>query len=134
MTLFVIDSLGLEGIISLGSLPTDVLTNDELQTEFSLKQNYPNPFNPETTIRFQLPEASHVVLKIFNLVGQEVKAVVDEQYQAGEHSVQWDGKDDKGNVVSSGMYFYQIKANDFRDPVLDEPEWQALRDRIGALN
>ncbi|MFQ5604848.1 MAG: T9SS type A sorting domain-containing protein, partial [bacterium] len=88
-------------------------TRDVLPTEFSLGQNYPNPFNPETTIRFQLPEARHVVLKIFNTLGQEIRKLADRQYTAGYHSIRWDGNNENGNPVSSGVYLYQLQAGDF---------------------
>ena len=78
-----------------------------------LNQNYPNPFNPETEIRFQLPEITHVVLKIFNTLGQEIVMLADQQYEAGHHSVRWDGKDKNGNAVSSGIYFYQLQGGSF---------------------
>ena len=80
---------------------------------FGLGHNYPNPFNPETKIRFQLPEASYVVVRIFNTLGQEIRMLADQQYEAGHHSVGWDGKDNSGNAVSSGIYFYQLQAGTF---------------------
>lgn len=86
---------------------------NSLPESFRLHQNFPNPFNPETEIRFQLPEASPVVLTIFNIVGHKIHKLVDEQYEAGNHSVRWDGKDGRGNVVSSGVYFYKIQTRTF---------------------
>lgn len=80
--------------------------------KYTLHQNHPNPFNPETEIRFQLPQASHVVLKIFNTVGEEVRTLAEAQYQAGDYSVSWDGKDKNGNPVSSGVYLYQLQVVD----------------------
>jgi hypothetical protein len=82
---------------------------------FSLSQNYPNPFNPKTIIRFGLPKDSWVNLDIYNVLGQKVKTLVDERLNAGMKEVEWDGKDDKGFEVSSGIYFYKIKAGDFSD-------------------
>lgn len=82
---------------------------------FSLSQNYPNPFNPKTVIRFGLPKDSWVNLDIYNVLGQRVKTLVDERLSAGMKEVEWDGKDDKGFEVSSGIYFYKIKAGDFSD-------------------
>ncbi len=84
-----------------------------LPTEFALEQNYPNPFNPETEIRFALPEANQVALKIFNLLGAEVRTLVDKRYEAGYHHVRWDGKDKQGNPVASGVYLYQLRAGSF---------------------
>jgi len=82
----------------------------EAPREFQLFQNYPNPFNPETEIRFALPQASHIVVKIFNLLGAEIRSLVDEQRETGYHRVRWDGKDNHGNAVSSGIYFYHLNA------------------------
>ncbi|MCI0496044.1 FG-GAP-like repeat-containing protein [candidate division KSB1 bacterium] len=81
--------------------------------DFELGQNYPNPFNLETYIDYQLPEESHTTIKIYNLRGQEIKTLEDEQKHAGYHSVRWDGRDNNGNLVVSGAYFYQIKAGEF---------------------
>ena len=80
---------------------------------YALFQNHPNPFNPETEIRFQLPEASRVILRIFNTVGQEIRTLANTQYEAGFHSVRWDSKDNGGNSVSSGVYLYQLQAGNF---------------------
>ena len=81
--------------------------------QFALLQNHPNPFNPETEIRFALPQASHVVLKIFTMIGEEIRTLVDEQREAGYHSVNWDGKDENGHPVASGVYLYQLRAGSF---------------------
>jgi FtsP/CotA-like multicopper oxidase with cupredoxin domain len=77
---------------------------------FALAQNYPNPFNPSTTINFQLPSDELVELKIYNRIGQEVRTLVNSGYQAGSHNVVWDGKNNRGKSVASGMYIYRIKA------------------------
>ncbi|MCH7679036.1 T9SS type A sorting domain-containing protein, partial [candidate division KSB1 bacterium] len=71
---------------------------------FRLKQNYPNPFNPETAIQYHLPKTSEVRLIIYNLAGQLVTHLVDEQQHPGVYSVMWDGKDQFGNDVASGVY------------------------------
>ena len=85
----------------------------ETPTDFALLDNYPNPFNPTTEIRFQLPEDSHVVVRIFNTLGQEIRTLADSPYAAGFHSVRWDAADNNGNAVSSGIYLYQLKAGSF---------------------
>jgi hypothetical protein len=78
--------------------------------EFSLVQNYPNPFNPATRIRYQLPEAAEVRLSIFNLLGQEIKTLVQKSQPAGYYTVVWDGTDHAGAAVASGIYLYRIAA------------------------
>lgn len=72
-------------------------------------RNYPNPCNPATFIRFSLPDAGHVTVNIFNVRGQKVCDVVDENYSAGHHVVRWDGRDDFDQMVATGIYFYNIQ-------------------------
>lgn len=88
--------------------PTGVVGSEgsELPTEFAISQNYPNPFNAQTTIiKYQIPKDSHVTLKIFNLVGQEVATLVDKDQQAGYYSVSWDA-----GKMASAIYFYYLRA------------------------
>jgi hypothetical protein len=80
---------------------------------FELFQNHPNPFNPETEIRFQLPEATHVVVTIFSLSGQEIRTLVNAPYEAGYHTVRWDGRDNHGSPLASGVYLYRLDAGGF---------------------
>jgi hypothetical protein len=77
---------------------------------YALYQNYPNPFNPETTIRYALPREEQVSLAIFNIRGQLVKTLVDESVQAGYHSLVWNGRNEAGGAVASGIYFVQLQA------------------------
>jgi hypothetical protein len=80
----------------------------------SLDQNYPNPFNPQTTIAFSLKENAHVSLKVYNVAGQLVRTLVNENRVAGVYTdVQWDGKSDNGSLVSSGVYFYKLVTKNF---------------------
>ena len=96
---------------SLTALEPEVKT---LPKKFELKQNYPNPFNPTTTISFALPTASHVTLTVYNLLGQKVRTLINNELaSAGTHFQKWDGKDDFGHSVASGIYFYKIKADHF---------------------
>jgi hypothetical protein len=89
-------------------------TNEEkMPKSFAISQNYPNPFNPQTVIKYDLPKPEHVRITIYNILGQKVKTVVDEDQQAGYKSANWDGKDDQGKDVSTGIYFFQIKVGDF---------------------
>jgi hypothetical protein len=81
--------------------------------DYALYQNYPNPFNPVTNIRFDLPKNDKVMLKIYNILGQEVKTLINDELPAGVHSVLWDGTNDFGIKVSSGIYIYQLKAGKF---------------------
>lgn len=80
---------------------------------FALRQNYPNPFNPTTTIRFDLPVASFVSLKLYDLLGQEVRTLVNGDRTAGFHTVSWDGRNELGSAVPSGIYLYRIVTSNF---------------------
>jgi hypothetical protein len=84
-----------------------------LPTSYALDQNYPNPFNPSTIITYTLPEMTNVRIKIYDALGREVRSLLDEVKSAGKHNILWDGRDNSGNRVSSGTYFYQIIAGDF---------------------
>jgi M6 family metalloprotease-like protein len=83
--------------------------------EFALKQNYPNPFNPVTLIPFDIKERVHVSLKIYNIRGQVVRTLVNESMDARSYGLEWDGRNDAGTTVSSGVYFYKLVAGDFHD-------------------
>lgn len=80
---------------------------------FALHQNYPNPFNPTTRIEYDIPEISNVQITVYNVMGQKVRTLVNTEHSPGYHSVLWNGTNEFGSPVSSGMYFYQIKANNF---------------------
>lgn len=81
--------------------------------DYSLLQNYPNPFNPVTIIRDDLPKNVRVILKIFDLLGREVRTLVDGHQSAGNKIVTWNGRDMNGKTVSSGIYIYQLQANKY---------------------
>jgi hypothetical protein len=89
--------------------------NDEylLPQSFHLCQNSPNPFNSSTSIGFSLPIASTVTIEVLNILGQKVKTLANRQYSAGNNEVVWDGKDDGGHDVSSGIYFYRLSSPEF---------------------
>ena len=98
-------------VVTLGAL--DVQSTP---TEFALHQNFPNPFNPQTNIPYDLAEGGDVVLRIYNLLGQEVRTLVRERQAPGRYTVQWNGMDDRGVSVSSGIYFYRVSvAGKFQD-------------------
>ena len=91
---------------------TDVPNNQKYKKIFyKLFQNYPNQFNSKTLIKYQLSETAHIELTIFNQLGQKIKTLVSEFKLSGNHSETWDGKDDLGNSVCSGIYYYQLKTN-----------------------
>jgi len=81
---------------------------------YSLKQNYPNPFNPTTQIIYNLPKSGKVTIEIFNILGQRVKILVDNSFQQmGSHKVIWNAVDERGQKLSTGIYFYRLRTNDF---------------------
>ncbi|MGB2980464.1 MAG: CARDB domain-containing protein, partial [Candidatus Zixiibacteriota bacterium] len=84
-----------------------------LPERFYLSANYPNPFNQSTIIKFGLPVAGHVELSIYNIVGRKVVTLLDQDYQAGNHVVTWNGENADGRSVSSGIYFYRVKSGEF---------------------
>ncbi|GBD92266.1 flagellar basal body rod modification protein [bacterium BMS3Abin04] len=92
---------------------TGIKNNNVLPAKYQLFQNYPNPFNPTTKISYTLPSSSNVTLKIYDMLGREVKTLVNKEQNAGAYNLTWDGTNNNGNLVTSGMYIYQIHANNF---------------------
>jgi len=88
----------------------------ERPSEFDLSQNYPNPFNPTTKIEFTLAKSGFVTLQIYDVLGRRVRTLVSEELSSGYKSVIWDGKNEDGKDVASGVYFYQLKVGDFSEP------------------
>ncbi len=82
--------------------------------DFKLLQNYPNPFNPETTIRYAVPKPERIKIRIYNILGEEIKTLVDQFHTPGSYSIVWDGTDNQNNSVSNGIYFYKIEADHFQ--------------------
>jgi len=97
---------GEESIVNLEETPNSPVS-------YFLFENYPNPFNPVTTIKYAISQAANVSLKVYNIKGQLVKTLVNENKETGNHSVVWNGKDNNEKPVSSGVYFYRIKAGKF---------------------
>jgi flagellar hook assembly protein FlgD len=96
------------------SIPTGIIASAALVPTFKLEQNYPNPFNPHTKIQFTLPKAATVSLGIYDLNGRIVKHLISgEQHGNGTHSVAWDGTNDNGEKVSSGIYFSRLQAGEY---------------------
>ncbi len=84
-------------------------TEARIPVAYELGDNYPNPFNPTTSIQFGVPGGGHVKLVIYNMLGQKVKTLLDDSREAGRYQIVWDGSDDTGRIVGSGMYFYQLR-------------------------
>lgn len=97
----------IKGIIPVGIKP---IVNNKIPSAFRLYQNYPNPFNPVTTIRFDLPEASFTKLTVYDILGREVKTLVKEQMDAGNHEVRWNGTN-----YSSGLYFFKLSTERYSE-------------------
>jgi hypothetical protein len=87
-------------------------SNDQLPYRFELAQNYPNPFNPVTTIEYSVPSRSNVTIEIFNVLGQKVLTLINETKSAGSYHTEWNGVDDTGRPVSTGVYLYRFQAGD----------------------
>ena len=96
----------------VSSMTQEILS--QLPETFTLHQNYPNPFNPTTTIRFEIPVPSQVSLKIYNLMGQEVRTLTRDWFPMGNHQLIWNGKDQRGIPVSAGVYIYRLQSQNFQ--------------------
>lgn len=95
-------------------LPTDVKDHPSpLPASYSLAQNFPNPFNPTTEIAFELPHRSRIALTVYDLLGREVKQLSGGMREAGQYRVVWDGTNERGRAVASGIYFYRLEASGF---------------------
>jgi choice-of-anchor B domain-containing protein len=92
--------------------PINVEIENEVPQGFSLKQNYPNPFNPSTIIPFSINKSGNAVLKIYNIIGQEIITLLNENLSTGSYEIKWNGTDNNGTDVSSGVYFYTLEQSD----------------------
>jgi fibronectin type 3 domain-containing protein len=105
-----------QALADLGMYPTGFEYSDGEENtprSFSLKQNYPNPFNPETIIEYNLPKGCQVEMVVYNVLGQKVRTLIEEHQKPGRHRVLWDGRDEEGRDVSSGIYLYRMKTSEF---------------------
>ena len=101
--------------------PTGILSNGiAIQKNYELKQNYPNPFNPTTTIEYTIPKITHstrggalTILKIYDVLGKEVATLVEKEQKSGNYQVVWNGRNNNGKKVSSGIYYYQLRIGNF---------------------
>lgn len=100
---------------SISDADDDNPSEEILPQQFQLAQNYPNPFNPTTTIKYYVASKGIVNLSVYNILGQRVKTLVDGQMDIGWQEAQWNGKDENGNSVASGIYFYKMSAGDYVD-------------------
>ncbi len=99
--------------MEVGAVTTAKSGDRLLPDQFGLAQNYPNPFNPTTSISFSVPTATNVTLEIFNILGEKVATPFNGMASSGINEVIWDGKNESGKAVASGIYFYRMKADDF---------------------
>jgi hypothetical protein len=112
----IIGSVGYKNILGLAysRAITDVKDDNNsglIPANYVLRQNYPNPFNPTTRIDFSLPAVSNVKLEIFNILGQKLVTLLNEQMNSGNHSITWDSRDANGNKLTSGIYLYKLTAS-----------------------
>jgi hypothetical protein len=97
-------------VFSFDPTPTGIRTDSPI--DFALHQSYPNPFNPSTTISYEILNPLHVTLTVYDAAGKVVRRLLDDRQRDGMHSVSWDGRDDRGRPVSSGVYFYRLSAGE----------------------
>jgi hypothetical protein len=109
-----------QGFIQITQQVMNFLVNLEIggelegiPTEFALHQNYPNPFNPVTTLRYDLPENDLVNITVYDMLGRQVKTLINKTQDAGYRSIIWDATNDYGKPVSAGIYLYQIQAGEY---------------------
>ncbi len=101
------------GVLEVINGPTAIDDSRNNPLTFKLYENYPNPFNPSTNIKFDLPETDRVKLAVFNILGQKVRTLANKTFSAGSHVVSWDGKDDQGKALSSGIYFLKLQSKKY---------------------
>jgi subtilisin family serine protease len=100
-------------VSGVGEMTTSSSVEEGLPREFSVSPNFPNPFNPTTTIKYDLPASAPVELVVYSLLGGKVRTLISREMEAGYHQVDWDGKNDSGVPVTSGVYLYRFTAGDY---------------------
>ncbi len=98
------------------AIPVNVKNgHSTIPKEFILSQNYPNPFNPETIIEYSIPEYSVIDLSIYDVSGRKIKTLIHTKQNPGFHQIKWDGRDEAGQEVPNGIYFYHFRTDSFSD-------------------
>ncbi len=105
---------GSQGLLLKKNIATGIQEGQSLPDKYNVSQNYPNPFNPVTIITYQIPKSGKVELFIYNITGQKIRTLVNSQIKEGKHNVKWDGKNDNGNQVTTGVYIYFFKAGNYQ--------------------
>lgn len=100
--------------------PTGITGYEGSPSTFALYRNYPNPFNPATNIRFTIPAGADVRLAVYNILGQKISTLINEELPSGSHEVQWNGTNNRGVIMPSGVYFYSIEAKSINGPVYQD--------------
>lgn len=114
----VVGATGVSGLNTLavtGNLTGATVAGSKRPSKYRLDLPFPNPFNPTTEVKFAIPDHVHVVMRVFNVLGQEVKTLVDDQMEPGNFQVLWDGRNNQGILVSSGIYLFRLEAGPFRE-------------------
>ena len=110
---FIFTVTDLNGVSLNDTIMVTVLPLIEIPVKYAFHQNYPNPFNPVTTLRYDIPENSHVNITIYDMLGRQVKTLINQTQDTGYRSVIWDATNDYGKPVSAGIYLYQIQAGEY---------------------
>jgi hypothetical protein len=114
-TAYISYGVNLENLATMSINTGVVMSSDDdvIPGVFKLHQNYPNPFNPETMIQYHVPQRVDLTLSVYDLLGRRVKTLVKDNLDIGSYNVKWDGSSDAGEMLSSGMYFYELHSSKF---------------------
>jgi len=99
--------------LTIDATTVEITDETNLPQQFTLEQNYPNPFNPTTTIRYAIPKPAQVSIAVYNILGKRIATLLNKHQSAGRYSVVWNGRNEQGRKVSTGIYFYRIEANNY---------------------